>query len=165
MHMNNTEVETRLDECSADLNQVSIIVTGLGATSSVVPYLTKYAIIRACGTIEQTTKTIVADYCSKRSKKQVKQFITKKVRESSTNPSYSNICKLLEDFDTDWRCNYKIYVEEHPEKSRLLDSLQSLIDARNDFAHGGNPSATIADVLQYFSDSRCLIETLDRVIT
>jgi HEPN superfamily RiboL-PSP-like protein len=46
----------------------------------------------------------------------------------------------------------------------IISSIQSLVDARNDFAHGGNPTITFSDIKHYFGESKLLIETLDNVI-
>lgn len=162
--MNNAQVQHQLDDCGDDLVQVATIVTGLGLGSSIVPYLTKYAVIRACGAIEQAFKTVIADHCSKRSKKQVKQFLTRKIRDCSANPSFDNLCRFLKDFDDGWNSDFKAKLNSEPNKSQLKDSLQSLVDARNDFAHGGDPSASLRNITQYFADSRRMIEIMDDVV-
>lgn len=162
--MNNRDVEESLDACAAELQSVRGIIVGLGITSNVVPYLTHYAIVRACGTIETSFKSLIADYCSFRSKKQVKRFIEKRIKEGSANPSMDNINKFLNEFDVGWKQNFKSALALHVDKSHLETSLKSLVDARNDFAHGGNPTASINDVLQYFDHSRKIIEMMDSVI-
>jgi RiboL-PSP-HEPN len=131
---------------------------------SINPFLTKYALIRACGAIEQSFKTVVADFCAKRSKKQLKRFLELRVRDSSMNPSFGNIIKLLKDFDESWAVTLKASLAASPDKETFMLSLQSLVDARNDFSHGGNPSTTIGDVLTYFSHSRVIIELLDSAV-
>ncbi len=163
--MNNLDVDQDLDNCWTEINQVKTLVDGLGITSSNSPYLTKYALIRACGSVELSFKTIIADYCSHRSKKQIKRYLSRRIREGSANPSFENICKFLFDFDEDWKKNFKDQINLEPNKSNLLTSLQSLVDARNDFAHGGNPSATMSDVLTYFSHARRIIEIMDEVVS
>jgi len=163
--MNNSQVQQQLDDCAVDLAQVATIVTGLGIGSNIVPYLTKYAIIRACGVIEQSFKSVIADHCSHRSKKQVKQFLTRRIRDGSANPSFDNMCRFLGDFDDDWKSEFKAKLAHESNKSQLLTSLQSLVDARNDFAHGGNPSASLGDVTRYFTDARRVIELMDQVVS
>lgn len=162
--MNNTEVQRELDNCSNELSHVKQLVDELGVTSTIVPYLTKYAMIRACGSIELSFKTIIADYCSRRSKKQVKRFLARRVREGSANPTYDMICSFLNDFDEDWKRDFKSKIDQEVDKTILLMSLQSLVDSRNDFAHGGNPSASLSDVLMYFSNAIRIIETMDDVV-
>lgn len=159
--MNNVAVQKLLDDCATELADVAKLITGLGALSSMVPYLTKYSVVRACGSIEQAFKAIICDFCSKGSSKQVQRFLEQRVRESSMNPSYSNICNLVKAFDEMWLVNFKKSIDASPDKGAWMLSLQSLVDARNDFAHGGNPSASIGDVSTYYQHSRAVIEALD----
>lgn len=162
--MNNDSVRQLLDSCETEIAALETLVHGLGIGSSIVPYLSKYGLIKACGTIEQAFKSIVADKCSYRAKQQIKNYLAQKVRNSSSNPSYGNICNLLKGFDGVWKDDFKAAVDAHPQASSLKTSLQSLVDARNEFAHGGNPRISIRDVSQYYSDARKVIECLDQVV-
>ncbi len=72
----------------------------------------------------------------------------------------SYCCLPLED----WKREFKRKLDGEPNKQALKDSLQSLVDARNDFAHGGNPSSGISDVVTYYENSRRIIELMDKVI-
>lgn len=162
--MNNSDVQRVLDECWLDINQVSSIINSLGITSNINPYLTKYAIIRACGTIEIAYKTLIADYCCRRSKSEVKNYINKFIRESSSNPSYDNILRTLSHFNSIWVNELSSAIDVHPRTPLLCTSLQSLVDARNDFAHGGNPSTSINNILINFEDSCMIIDLLDQII-
>lgn len=163
--MNNKDVSDILDSCQTELDQVKTIIDSIGYTSNIVPFLTKYSVVRACGTIEIAFKSTIADFCNKRAKQQLKNFINVKIRDNSCNPSYSNICRILKDFDQNWIDNFKKKFSADPDKSKIETSLQSLVDARNEFAHGGDPSAAITDVLSYFKDSRKIIEILDDTIS
>lgn len=162
--MNNSAVQKMLDDCTFELSQLEALVVDVGPTSSIVPYLTKYAIVRSCGTIEQSFKTIVADHCCKKSTAQVKEFLRVRVRESSSNPSWDNICTLLKQFDLTWSTGFKGKVAADVDSAQLKESLKSLVGARNDFAHGGNPSTTIGDVKDYFSHASRIIMYLDTVV-
>ena len=162
--MNNTDVQSLLRSCQDDIDQVKTIIDGLGIRSTIVPYLTRYSIIRACGAIETSFKSLIADYCSYRSKKQVKTFIDLRVRGTSSNPSYDNICRLLKAFDSNWHIDFKNEINNHPRKNNLMTSLQSLVNARNDFAHGGHPSTSMSNLITYFKDSKEIIEVLDQTI-
>jgi hypothetical protein len=162
--MNNGDVQALLDACDADLVHVEAAQKALGVASPLAPYLTKYALIRACGAIEVAYKAIVADFCSHRSKAQVKSYLTRNVRRTSRNPSYTNICKLLQDFDESWNTAFKGRVQAASDKDELLASLQSLVDARNEFAHGGAPTVTLGDVSKYFRNARTIVEMLDGVV-
>lgn len=162
--MNNNAVRDNLDDCAAELAHLETLIIGLGPASAAVPYLTKYSIIKACGTVEQAFKTLIADFCDRRSKRQVKRFIQVRVRDASSNPSYGNMCKYLKDFDVDWHAQFKLRMDADVDRAQLLASLESLVDMRNDFAHGGNPSATIGDVMDYFRHSRQILAHVDAVV-
>lgn len=162
--MDNTDVEQLLDDCQTDIASVEMLIIGIGVTSNVVPYLTKYSLIKACGTIEQAFKSLIADHCERRTKTQVKRFITRKIRENSANPSYENICSLLNDFDENWKQGFKATINAKANKTALKTSLQSLVDSRNEFAHGGSPNLSIGDIKQYYRDAREVIEALDAVV-
>lgn len=163
--MNNIEVEKVLNDCEADLDRVKGIIDYLGVSSNIVPYLNNYAIIKACGTMEVAYKSIITDFCSKRSKQQVKNFLTRKVRENSINPSYSNIVQTIGDFDKSWKKIFKDNVNAHAQKDIILTSMDSLVSARNSFAHGGSPSLSINDTITYFMHFRLAIELLDTIVS
>lgn len=162
--MNNTDAEQIIIDCDRDLLNALNIVNGLGQASNVVPYLNRYGIIKASGSLEQAYKTIIADYCNYRSKQQIKNYINKTIREGSSNPSYENICRTLKHFDKDWHTNFKSNINAHADKVTIKTSLQSLVDARNEFAHGGNPNVSLNDVYSYFQESCKLIEILDSIV-
>jgi hypothetical protein len=162
--MNNSDVQLRLTNCDAELTHINTIIAGLGGTNLIVPYLNKYSVIKSCGTIEISFKTLIADFCCKRSKPQVKNFLNKRVRENSANPSYRRILQILAEFDENWVTNFKAQMQALPNYNSITSSIQSLVDARNDFAHGGNPTITFTDIKNYFDESKQLIVTLDNVI-
>lgn len=162
--MNNHDVEKTLRECHDELSQIFTLIDSLGNTSNAVPHLTKYAIIKSCGTIELAYKSIIADYCSYQGKTQVKHYLTQKIRKGSFNPSYQNIIRMLKDFDDNWKRTFQQKINKDADKNKLLVSLSSLVNARNEFAHGGNPTLTMKDVMTYFSYSKKMMELLDDVV-
>lgn len=81
------------------------------------------------------------------------------------NPSFSNICKARSNFDDDWKNNFKENISNLPEKQKIIDSLDSLNNARNVFAHGGSPSASFVNVQEYFSDAIKILEALEVAIS
>lgn len=73
--------------------------------------------------------------------------------------------KFLSDFDQKWRVAFKSQLDAEPNKSALITSLQSLVDARNEFAHGGNPTTSLTDVVQYFGHAKRIVEIMDAVVS
>jgi len=147
--MKNKEAEISLINCNEELEAISAIRKIVGLDSPIMLYLTRYAIIKSCGTVEFCYKNLIADFCEDSQSQQTKNFITNKVRNSS---------------DSTWLAKFKSEINSLSEKDKILTSLKSLNDARNDFAHGGNPSASFEDIRKYFEDARQLIILLDEII-
>lgn len=163
-NISNESVLERIESCLEEFEKIDFIIKGMGSMSHPVPFLTRYSIIKACGTIEFSFKTILSDVGIDSQTKQLKQFIDKKIRFSSMNPSYGNMCSSLNNFDEEWRKNFKTTIKEHPEKTKILDSLDSLNNARNAFAHGGTPTTSFINVQEYFGDSIKILEVLESSI-
>ena len=60
--MSNPYVQALVDECDNDFVRIERIIDVLTNTNPAVPYLTKYVIIKACGTLEQAFKIIISDF-------------------------------------------------------------------------------------------------------
>ena len=140
--MNNSDALQNIESCREELKRIDMLITNmLGHTSPIVPYLTKYAIIRSCGTIEYCFKAIVSDVFSGHSP-QIANYVDSTIRYSSMNPSKENIHKILKKFDDMWNENFKQELNSLPDKNRVISSLNSLNSARNSFAHGNLSSST-----------------------
>ena len=161
--MNNTTAKEKIDQCLEELEKIEHIIIGIGKTSHPVPFLTKYAIVKSCGTIEICFKSILSDYKIDEQNDKVKNFINANFRNSSINPSKDNIHRSLKLFDEEWNIKFKEEIEKLVNKDKILDSLKSLNEARNTFAHGGNPSSSFDNVVEYFKDSIKIIDIIDSI--
>ena len=154
---------TSLNDCSAELTKLQQIIEVFGQSHSIVPFLTNYAIIKCCGTIENCFKVIISDFHNSLPP-QAKNYIENTFLYSSMNPSKHNICKSLIKFDKQWNSNFKAKLSTEPHKNRIESSLNSLNEARNAFAHGSSPGVSFSSVIMYFNDSKKIIEILDEVV-
>lgn len=98
--MHNEEVKLSIEDCRQEMTRLKALIAVVGAMSPVSNFLTKYAAVRCCGTLEQGYKSIIADYYEQFSE-QLVSFISTHVRESSKNPTLANICTILNAFDED----------------------------------------------------------------
>jgi hypothetical protein len=140
-----------------------MLLNGIGEDAKPTPYIKKYAVIRATGSIETAFKQIIADKIDEDSHVQVKNFIKRKVRDSSCNPKLGMIENMLTEFDDRWRSKFDELMALD-DKPKLKGALTNLVDARNDFAHGGNPDMNIDDTIRYFKDGVRVLEILDSVV-
>ena len=160
--MNNPDAQNIIDKCLEELQRIYHLVEGHG-TSPIVPYLTNYSVVRACGTIEFCFKTIISDSLSGHSS-QIANYINNTIRNSSMNPSRDNICGTLKKFDENWNLEFKEQLNSHEHSERLKLSLNSLNSSRNSFAHGDPVSSSFEDIRNYFNDSVIIIKMLDSIV-
>jgi len=162
--MNNESVKELLDTCLNELNSISALLTGIGDAALPTPYMKKYAVIRASGSIETAFKKIIADKIDNDSIVQVRNYIKKMVRESSSNPRLDKIIETLGDFDERWKNKFKEHLALD-DRAALAQALKDLVDARNLFAHGGHPDVCITKTISDFKHGVRVLETLDMVVS
>ena len=162
--MNNHNAEQAIDEARIEFKKIaSMIKRTRKATSPSRKYLTLYSLIKASGVIEYAFKTILADYHLGGLPQSV-SYINNNVREGSKNPSLDNIYSLLKEFDSHWYSSFKTMLKSHPDSARIKQSMRSLCDNRNSFAHGKSCTASFVDIMQYFDDSVTVMVILDSVV-
>jgi hypothetical protein len=152
-----------MNDCFNELQKIQESINFVGQTHSIVPFLTNYAVIKCCGTIENSFKTIITDFHNTLPQ-HAKNYIEETFYKSSMNPSKDNIHKSLEKFNPNWNSAFKQKLSQEPYKSRIESSLKSLNEARNEFAHGGRPAVSFHSIQLYFKDAKRIIEILDEVV-
>jgi len=161
--MNNLDVERLLQECRGELASIKALLTGIGDAALPTPYIKKYAIIRATGSIESGFKQIIADRVDRDSHTQLKNFVARKIRNSSCNPRLDMIQGMLTEFDEEWRARFdeKIALADQPV---LKGALTELVKARNSFAHGGAAELPIDKTIQCFEHACTVLVLLDQTV-
>ena len=159
-----TELQNLIDECTTELTDISSKISALPPLDKTRAYLTKYALIKSCGTIEFVYRSLVAYYFDQSNLSQVPTYIDKTVREGSMSAKYDNMSGLLGKFDDTWRANFKNAVAQHPDSQRIISSTNSLVTNRHQFAHGKTPTATFNDIKQYYTDALELIRIMDSFV-
>lgn len=162
--MNNVNAQNAIDDARREFRKVtSLINRTRRATSPSRKFYTLYSLMKASGVIEYSIKTILADFHLGASPQAI-LFIDTNVRDSSKNPSLDNIYGLLKQFDRGWLSSFKMALNGRADATRLKDSLRSLYENRNSFAHGKPSTASFNDIMQYFEDSVRIVEVLDSVV-
>ncbi|WP_339752756.1 HEPN domain-containing protein [Algoriphagus aquimarinus] len=160
--MSNSDVQTLVTECDDEFVRIEGLIYALTSTNPAVPFLTKYAVIKACGTLEQAFKVLISDFSCIGQSSKVKNFVDISFRESSINPNLDNIHKSLKKFHEPWNVSFKNFLDTDADIVRIKSSITSLNNARNQFAHGGNPTVTFNDVKNYFEDAKKIIDYIDQ---
>ncbi len=158
--INNAIARAAIDDCNAELLRITGIINGVGSTSPLSGYLTKYSIIRICGTLEVCYKTIIADYYENLAP-MVGQFIGHHLRDASMNPTLENIYNALARFDNTKNQNFKASVARLNNPETLKESFSVLNRERNNVAHGASSTLSFNDMKIRFAQAIQIIEVLD----
>lgn len=161
------EYEDLLDDCYRELQAIEERINK-NKLDQMVKYLQNYAVIRACGTIESVVKNLIADRVTANATSEIKNYIQIKVRDSSTNPRTPFISGVLGEFSVDWKKIFESKFDnknqENSSNNRAKIDLNSLVQLRNDFAHGKSVGTGISIIRKYF-DSACeIIKIVDDII-
>lgn len=148
-----------LRDCQVELNSIQQWIVN-NTFHSNVRYLTSYAVIKACGTIEYVFKQIIFDYLTNGANEEAKAFLNKNIIEASFNPSPGQMYKILEKMNSLWKQNFENLIGGTNQKGQL----KSLVDLRNSFAHGSMITASINDVITYYNAGVWILEKLDGVM-
>ena len=126
-------------------------------------YLIAYSVIKASGSIEVVFKQIIYDYLTREAGEKTATYIEKMILDSSCNPNTGNMSNLLQNISSEWKEQFDALVKESGKKSKI----NSLVQLRNDFAHGDNITVSIDTVISYFDAAKdilnifCLLYTSD----
>lgn len=124
-------------------------------------YLISYSVIKASGTVEVIFKNIIYNYLIVGANEKVKGYFEKVILDSSCNPNTGNMSNMLQNISSEWKRIFDQQVKESGEK----DKLNSLVQLRNDFAHGASISVSIDTVIKYFDSAVIILNILDDVCT
>jgi hypothetical protein len=160
--MRNEEASQILSSCLTDLNIVKATLVGLDGAPA-APYLRKYSVIRASGSIEVAFKKVIADKVDHGSHEQIKNFIKKNVRNTSKNPKLEVIENALHEFDPRWSRRFAELVGL-ANRPRLKKALADLVTDRNTFAHGGESNMSIETIIEHFRDGAKVVAFLDQAV-
>lgn len=155
------EFVTKLDDCAAELQKIKKRIDK-DQFDEMVQFLQRYAIIKACGTIETVVKNMIANHVDAGTSQELQNYIAGRVRDSSTNPTTGNISGLLGEFSSrTWKVNFDAKVAQHGAEKV---SLNSLVQLRNDFAHGRSPNTTINTIIRYYDHARVIITLVEETL-
>ncbi|MBN2640350.1 MAG: hypothetical protein JXR78_01715 [Victivallales bacterium] len=162
--MRNINADSLVSVCNSEIQKIRHFKETNGSTNTMMASLTKYSVIKCCGTIEQCFKTIITDSFNGCLPQQAERYIEKVFRNSSMNPSFDNIMQTLKQFDEVWASQFKNAINGLSNKDIIKASLKSLNENRNKFAHGESVDISFDAVVSSYNHSLQIIEMLDNVI-
>ncbi len=148
-----------IDDCQNDLDRIKHYIKE-HPLDSICQYLICYSVVRASGVLEVVAKNIIFSYLSQNAVPEAVRFLEKEIVDSSWNPSCGRIQKILDKISPRWSREFQVKTHGTKEKS----DLNSLINLRNDFAHGQMITASIENIEEYFHGSCQVLRWLGQIV-
>ena len=161
--MNNPTVSEIIDDCNNELNRIAHLIEGLGSTSPVAGFLTKYALMQICGTLERAYKILIADHY-KAFSPELEHFIDHNVLDVSMNACYDNICRMLKSFDSAKANDFKDATHALQDGDQHIALFNDLNTIRNNILHGGTGIPSFTDLKAKYESALKIIEVLDGIV-
>lgn len=155
----NGKYDSKIEDCRNELAKIKKWIDNHKLDSN-VRYLVNYSVIKCCGTIENIYKKIIFDYLSNGSNTETINFLTKNIISSSSNPSTGKMKTMLQNINVNWSLQFEERIKGQNQKGQL----NSLVDLRNTFSHGGSITASIDDVMVFFHAGEWILEQLYQCI-
>ncbi|MBA3017259.1 hypothetical protein KKG29_05755 [Patescibacteria group bacterium] len=114
----------------------------------------KYLCILVSGYLEKSISQCTLIYANRSGTPQLERFIEKSTRRF-TNANSEKILSLLGSFDPQWRSQLEVFLVDEKK-----DAVDSVVDLRNNIAHGKSPGITFHRIQNYFED---VIKVVDRI--
>lgn len=150
-----------LDDCENELCEIKTWADE-NPVDSKLRYLNAYAVIRSSGAIEISLKKMIYDWLSDNAKGDAKSYLEKMIVDSSSNPSTGVMLKFLQDFNQTKKSRFESNVSNSLQDK---SNLNSLVQWRNDIAHGRTISAGIRAIYNDFHSGRSLLEKFYNILT
>ena len=122
------------------------------------PVFSKHIVLVGSGLIEKAVLFILGEYCKSRSNRKIQKFVLKSVKwENALN--CNKIEKLLDRFDEKWWKKV-----ESETASDVRQSIDSLIDVRNQIAHGSHNGTSYSVALKYYEHAKIFVDIINKVV-
>lgn len=153
--MNNRYAESKLEYLSLLFNYFQVLELEDELRSHVAKYLT----VLISGIYEDTIKNLLKESIQRESlTKETRNFIFKQIDIIFRNPSHNNINKLLSKFNKEWLIKLREKIKEEN-----WEALNSIVNNKNNIAHGDRCDITFNDIKNYYDTSKIIIIELDNL--
>lgn len=119
----------------------------------------RYLCIRISGFLEVAVYKLLTVYVSQRSSSSVARFVASQL-EGFQNPKTNKILDVLEAFNPAWHKQ----IESQDDFDKMKNAIVSIVNNRNQIAHGEDVGVTIHRIRDYYEQIRQFIDILEKTI-
>jgi hypothetical protein len=121
-------------------------------------YLARYLVVFISGIYEEAIETIINENVEKLNSKRISMYIATSLEDNFQNPNIYKISNLLNKFEDNLG---ELFKKQMSDKAKV--ALGSIVANKNAIAHGDATNITLNVVIQYYQDSRIIIEKVDDI--
>jgi hypothetical protein len=115
----------------------------------------KYLCVLTSGFLEISVRTIYGEYARRRSHPNVGDFVEGHLSRFQ-NPKMEKILQITQHFNAGWRQKLEAATE-----GELKDAVDSIVNNKNNIAHGNQVNITYGTMKRYFDDAVRVIEMIE----
>jgi hypothetical protein len=142
------EVNRLKQRLDATFKRIGGVVSDLELQSDFARYLC----ILVSGYLEKSVYELVVEHARKTGAPSLQRFVDQRTK-NFTNAKSQKLYNLLGDFDPEWRSLLETHLA-----GELKDAVDSVVDLRNNIAHGQSVGLTYARVSDYYSRVQRVID-------
>jgi hypothetical protein len=151
--------EVRIDKFVAKTENDEVNIYELSNTSDIEKaYLARYLVVYISGIYEEAIETIINEKVRKLNSPWITKYTASSINDTFQNPKIYKIVEILNKFDDDWGR----VIEQMPDTNRA--ALGGIVTNKNLIAHGDPTTISLKSVIQYYKDSRMIIEKIDEIV-
>lgn len=121
-------------------------------------FLSNYICIVTSGLIEVAVRGRLSDFTDIRSEGRISSYVQRRL-EDFVNPKWEKIENLLKAFDSSWPEEIEARIGEEG-----IEAINSVVNNRNNFAHGRTGSLSLGVMQGYFRHIEKFISALEEVV-
>lgn len=121
-------------------------------------YLAKFLIVFICGIYEETIEIILNEKISRLKSIEASKYIEYSINNTFRNPTTKSVCAVLKKFNPTWVWQFNAI------NKRSKAAFDSIAYNKNCIAHGLQNNITLGAAINFYNDSRQVIEEIDRIV-
>jgi RiboL-PSP-HEPN len=115
----------------------------------------RYLCVLVSGYIEVAMRSLCAEYARRRGNSHIHRFVQSHLQQFQ-NPKSGKVLDLLGSFSIEWRQELEAKIE-----GELKDSVDSIVNNKNNIAHGENTGISYVTVREYYRNVQKFIDVVE----
>ena len=126
--------------------------------AELISALNAYLCVRTYAFVETSVRTVLLRYVRSVSHDAATENFVHQQLRRNRNLDRDNLVHLLGRFDSHWRLKLREETKGDEIKDRLKDSLDSIVNTRNNIAHGDDVNISLDSLKGYFADAQTIVD-------